>query len=1006
MNTIPHRLPRIPRPLACLAVGALLVLNGPSSFGSITLYSDSFESYPAQNPAPSPLTNGPAGGQWFFVPPVPLPITTNEQQIIDASLGGSGFNSRVWASLTNNARLTNAISVSALPASPPPYTFRLSFVVGADTYLATRNITFNYAISSSASDLSFVSGRNLDNSQTFTALSGSGLAAAGTTGKSNNRRFEFVFQSSAITTADKIIFDLTRVTNNAGAVLNMDLDDVRLSVDDANGPLVQSVQPVLTLQHVRVNFSEPVDPASAINLANYSFLGGALAVQSATVVAPSVVELWTSDQAPNSTYTLQVSGVLGESGISMTSTQLNFTTPALTISPVRYDAGTTVTQPSGPLDPALPEAGDWTKQLPVGAGFSMAGVTDDNGSGLNAWNVTDSTTATGSPNYVMPIAQTASMNLVASNGWRIVSRNRLVDTFGSTASDQYVLFYIPGVRFGLSWGMDVNGNLWLNPVGGSTYTVSSDPNSYHTNMMVYNPATKAASVYFDGRLITDIYAGQVLAGTGLTFGSASTAGKGSMNYNLVQLDVVGATRPVVLQNPANTTNGVGQKVTFTASFSPFVNAYQWYSNDVAIAGATTASYTTGFITSGYNGSQYRCRAFSALGNTDTAPAVLTVTDDTTPPSIVSVAPSALMDRIFITFSEPVLESYATVAANYTWTTPGLTTLSARLIDPLTVEVTVSPSLTMGSNYTVRVSNVRDTSNLVIVQNSPATMSFPTLSSVARYDAGTVTSSPSGPPDPTTPAGGNWTVTPFTDPNLSTNAVVDDLATGFNAWQVRDASLTTGAFVKYVVNLSTNQQDGARRAGFVLSVRSRIAENLGSSPTLFAYFEDYKLERAGFNFFPDVNNDLVMGVTVTNGFTSFVMTADGSALNAYHLYQAAYDPVTALVSYYYDGKWVASLPFSTAVNSVSELVWGAVSSAGEGAINYNLVDFSVVNGPFVSLTSSGGSLAVEYRGILQTTTQLGQAAAWTAVATNSTGGTNTYVIPAGPSQQFFRARLPR
>src|ERR1017187_2024104 len=189
--------------------------------------------------------------------------------------------------------------------------------------------------------------------------------------------------------------------------------------------------------------------------------------------------------------------------------------------------------------------------------------------------------------------------------------------------------------------MDGSGNLFVNPVGASTYTVTSDALSYHTNMMVYNPATKAVAVYFDGRLLVDNYAGQVLAVTGMTFGSASSAGKGSMNYNLVQLDVVAATQPVVTLNPQSSMNAVGQTVTFTANFTPFVNSYQWLSNGVIIAGATATNYTTPFITadasgSTYNGAQYSCRALSALGNVETAPATLTLTDNG--PLVNSVTP--------------------------------------------------------------------------------------------------------------------------------------------------------------------------------------------------------------------------------------------------------------------------------------------------------------------------------------------------------------------------------
>ena len=982
----------------------LMLASLPAARGSITLYSDSFESYPVQNPAPNPLTNGPAGGQWFFVDPVP-PLTASEHRIL-AATAGSGFNSRVWASSTNNARLTNAISVSVLPAGSPPYTFRLSFAVAADTTTTGRTITFDYTISSSAGDLSFVSGQNRDGSQTFAGLSGTGIAPAGTTGKSDNRRFEFVVQSSAITTADKITFDITRVTNNAGSLLNMYLDDVRLAVDDTNGPQVQSVQPILTLQHVRVNFSEPVDPASATNLANYSFPTGPLTLQAATLLTPSVVELFTSDQAPNSAHTLQISGVLGQTAVSMTSTQLNFTSPALTISPLRYDAGTTTTQPSGPVDPTNSASGSWTVNLPAIAGVSVAPVLDDNGTGLNAWKITDSSTVSGTPNYVLPNNHNPSLNLAASNGWRIVIRNRLVDNYGSTATDQYLLYYNPGVRYGISWGVDAGLNLYLGVVGGANYTLTSDAFSYHTNMMVYDPATKAVSVYFDGRLVVDNYTGQVLAGTGLTFGNANSAAKGEMNYNLVQLDVVGATAPVVLQDPASTTNGVGQKVTFAANFSPFVNTFQWFSNDVIIASATASNYTTGFIDSGYDGTQYRCRALSALsglGYVETAAAVLTVTTDVTPPFIISAKGSMLRDRLTFVYSEPVQEIYATNIANYAWVNAGVTNLSARLLDPLTVELRAGPFLA-GSNYTVLVSNVRDVSNLIITNNSPASVIFPTLSPLGRYDAGDTASSPSGPPDPTSVAGGNWMLAIESDPDVTVTPVADDSGSGLHAWQVRDASTVTGHFAKYTQQIATNLQDSARQYGWVLTVRGRLAENFGIAGALFALYENYQLERFGLGFNVDGNNDIVVGTSTTAGFANQTVTADGSGQN-YHLHQVVYNPATATAAYYFDGNLIVpAFPVSNPAGSVAELMFGAGSSAGMGSMNYNLVELSAVDAPFVSIGISGNNAQVVYRGVLEAASQLGSPITWTAVATNFTSSTSVYSVPLN-GQQFFRARLP-
>jgi|GEM_PF-1409192 len=1382
--------------LSHLALGILFAISVQTSFGSTTLYYDDFQSYPVQNPAPNPLTNGPAGGQWIYVDPVP-PLTAGEHQIFehlgDVSTTGAGFYSRVWASATDNARLTNAIRVSALPAGPAPYTFRLSFVVAADTSGVGRSITFNYAISSSAGDLSFVSGHNLDNSQTFAGLSGTGVATSGTTGKSNNRRFEFVVQSSAITTADTITFDITRVTNNAGATLNILLDDVRLGVDDANGPVMQSVQPVLTLQHVRVNFSEPVDPASATNLANYSFTAGPLSMQGATLLAPSVVELFTSDQAPSSAHTLQVSGVLGQTGVSMTSTQFNFTAPAMTISPLRYDAGTTVTQPSGPPSPASAEAGYWletlslisgvsvgpvandngtglnawniteiingtgaatysmaidqdsinlsqtngwrvvvrdrfvdsflttgqdqfvfyyisgirygltwtldastnlliymaggpsyivasepdahsyhtsmmvynpatkaaslyfdgrlifdnytgalfagrgvqfgsasasqkasinynlvqldvvgatqpvvlqnpasitneigqqatftaaftpfvnsyqwlsngviiagatttnyttgfvtasangaqyslralsalgnvetapatltvtdtaplvtsvtpiltlehvrvafsvavdpasatnlanysftagpltmnsatlispsvvelftsdqtpgsthtlqisgvfantgtimmtttqlnfttpalaisplrydagtpttqpsgpvdptnltagywNKNLPAIVGVSFAPVLNDNGTGLNAWNITDSSTVSGTPNYSMLVGQAASMNLAASNGWRIVVINRLVDNFGSTATDQYLLYYNPGVRYGLAWGVNAGLNLYMTVLGGSTYTLTADLWSYHTNMMVYNPATQKVSIYFDGQLIVDNYAGQVLAGSGLTFGNANSAAKGSMNYNLVQLDVVGATAPVVLQNPASSINGVGQKVTFTANFTPFVNAFQWLSNGVVIAGATTTNYTTGFIDASYNGSQYSCRALSAFGNVETTAAVLTVTTDVTPPFIVSAKGSLLRDRLTIIFSEPVLEAYATNIANYTWVNAGVTNLSAQLMDPVTVELRAGPFVS-GSNYTVLVSNIRDMSNLIITTNSPASVTFPTLNPLARYDAGDTNTAPSGPPDPTTPAGGNWSVSSWSDPNLTVSAVTNDTDTGLNAWQVRDAS-SLYTYANYSQQIATNLQNNARASGWVLTVRARLAEYFGASVAQFATVADYNNNRFVLGFNLDANNNLVVGANPGN----YTVTSDGSG-QSYHLHQMVYDPASATASYYFDGNLIAG-GFPAAVVASAPVFWGSASGLGQGTMNYNLVDFSAVavDVPFVTIGISGNNAQISYHGVLEAASQLGNPTTWIAVATNLTSTAGVYSVPLN-GQQFFRARLP-
>jgi hypothetical protein len=360
----------------------------------------------------------------------------------------------------------------------------------------------------------------------------------------------------------------------------------------------------------------------------------------------------------------------------------------------------------------------------------------------------------------------------------------------------------------------------------------------------------------------------------------------------------------------------------------------------------------------------------------------------------------LLDRITIIFSEPVMEIYATNIANYTWVNAGVTNLSARLLDPLTVELRAGPFVS-GSNYTVRVSNIRDVSNLIIAANSPASVTFSTLSSLGRYAAGDTTNSPSGPSDPESSAGGNWLLAMNIDANVTTNAIVDDLGTGLNAWQVQDHSTVTGDFAQYTQQISTNLEDNARQYGWVYSVRGRMTEYLGTSVAMFAIYYDYQMNRYSLSFNVNGNNDLVVGTD----FNTYTVTSDGSG-QGYHLHQVVYDPASATSSYYCDGTLIVSgIPKSNVASTLAQLMWGSASSAGQGTMNYNLVDLSAVNGPLLSIGRNGGIINVTYRGLLQSATNLGTPTVWTSVATNSGSGTNVYSISApSQSQQFFRARL--
>lgn len=1076
--------------LAVLTVALSCLCLSQARAGSI--FTDNFETYPVQSPAPNPLTNGPAGGQWWFADPTPPTIGANEHRIYISGTGGSALQSRCWISNTDQAGITNAITIPALPTGSSTHTFTLSFLAATDT-TQDRPATFRYDIASSGGVLTFVSGNNLDVSQQFNALSGYGIAATGAKGKTDDRKFQVVFTATGITTADKIFLSLSRITNSGAAGAFIALDDVSLelnfgapvvvtqpasatveagsshtfsavvtnfpsvyqwskdgadipgattssytipfvtkadegsyvlwasssegavyttpailTVTDVVKPAITSASALLTMEHIQIRFSEPLQVESVTPVGNYTLTGGAT-VNEAVLADASTVELLTSALTPGTSYTVTVSGVqdLGGNAITPAST-IAVTVPALVISAVRYNAGTPSTHPQGAPDPASAAGGYWSHTANTNVGMAVGSVLDDMGSGLNAWMVSDqNVSSTGSiMDYRMPI-DNPSDALAQTNGWRFLVHSRMVtDFFGGNASP--VILYgdsSRGRRYGLVLDLDANNELTASLLGGATYVLTNDSTSYHTHVLIFDPATTNASYYFDGRAIVRDYAGQAnTAYNGVVMGTGSSGGSGEMNFNRVQFDVVGGTAPVVVAHPESSVNGVGQKVTFTAEFTPFVGAYQWLLNGTVSPGAVGNSFTTDFVTLGMNGDQYVCRALHALGNVETQPATLTVTSDTEPPVIVSVEGSLLLDRVRIVFSEPVLSIYATNIANYAWVNPGIVTLSARMADPLTVELRTSPQ-SANSNYTVQVSNIRDTSNLPIASGTPASFTTAKLNLVARYDAGTTTSRPAGPPSPESPEGGNWVVNNGTDAGLITNAVMDDLGSGFHAWQVTDQTTAASQFIQYNLPLTPEQQAVLTSNPWVMTIRSRFSEDFASSFAVMSQFGTAAGNR--FLLWFDVNETLDLTLR-PQGAADLVLTSGSVGTAAYHLHQVVYNPATTNADYYFDGERILTgWAGDVSVFAYSGIQWGTGSSANQGSMNFNLVEFKAVEppvNPVVSASLNGPNVEVSYIGVLETATAIAGQITWTPVATNAQPVAAIYSVPAtAASQIFFRSR---
>jgi hypothetical protein len=181
------------------------------------------------------------------------------------------------------------------------------------------------------------------------------------------------------------------------------------------------------------------------------------------------------------------------------------------------------------------------------------------------------------------------------------------------------------------------------------------------------------------------------------------------NYLAVLGNPQAATLTIV-QQPQDATVAEGQTAAFSvkATASPASIFYQWRKNGVELPDANGISFITSEAALAENGSFYDCVLTIPGATVTSRAALLTVTNDVSPPALVSAEGNLTLTNITLIFSEPINAGDATNTANYALS-GGLAVSSAVLLaDRRTVVLTTSPQ-TSGSSYTVQVSGIRDRS---------------------------------------------------------------------------------------------------------------------------------------------------------------------------------------------------------------------------------------------------------------------------------------------------------
>lgn len=181
---------------------------------------------------------------------------------------------------------------------------------------------------------------------------------------------------------------------------------------------------------------------------------------------------------------------------------------------------------------------------------------------------------------------------------------------------------------------------------------------------------------------------------------------------------------ITAQPPATVNIAANSKLELSVGASGDPVHYQWRRNGNPIPRAVGPKYTVDLAQTSDSGT-YTVRVFAAGQEIISAASQVTVTVDTTPPTITEVKPMASQTTVQVTFSEPVTPATANVAGNYQLSPAVAVTAAALSADGFRVTLTTAAQA-VNTLYTLTVNNVRDTAGNAIAADTKATFTSVSL----------------------------------------------------------------------------------------------------------------------------------------------------------------------------------------------------------------------------------------------------------------------------------------
>ncbi len=263
----------------------------------------------------------------------------------------------------------------------------------------------------------------------------------------------------------------------------------------------------------------------------------------------------------------------------------------------------------------------------------------------------------------------------------------------------------------------------------------------------------------------------------------------------------------------------------------------WKTNGVVVPGQNLSYFEVPHTPATYNGLQIQAFISNQIGSLSSSICTVSVTPDTTPPTVVSVDTAGSPDILEVTYSKPVDPASATNAANYQVNLTGggsfpfLVTNASLSADQQTVTLLGAFNFGLGTNYSLVVQNVKDqasTPNSLSPNptTAPFTLSAP-LGTTYNFNAGI----PTG-----VALYGNASIETSSDPNIGGYVALTDATENENgALLLTTRNNIDQAHIKFNVsigssyNATTGGQDGGD--GFSVNLSANLPLGTFSNPQL-------------------------------------------------------------------------------------------------------------------------------------------------------------------------------